>query len=259
MDRKEYWNNTYVQYWKEKVNEANTDNGIYINKGDIKTGSDNVLQFLIDELKIFPGTSVLDVGCGFCRIYPLLKKQSDYFGCDISEDMIAEAKIQHPELSSKLTVSEAETLPYPNNFFDYIICFGVYDACYQESALMEMLRVLKIGGKLIITGKNSSYKLDDEKAYIAEIKAREKNHPNYFTDVKAMLASIKSIASIICEKYFIYRGDFSEYKYTESIPDSFYEYALIIQKTNEINSGLEFPKFSYKYSATYRIKNKENT
>ena len=255
MDRKEYWNNTYVQYWKEKVNEANTDNGIYINKGDIKTGSDNVIQYLINELKISAGTCVLDVGCGFCRTYPLLNKHCDYFGCDISEDMIAEAKKQHPELSSKLTVCEAETLPYSTNYFDYIICFGVY-ACYQESALMEMLRVLKIGGKLIITGKNSSYKLDDEKAYIAEIRAREKNHPNYFTDVKAMLAAIKSITKIISEKYFIYRGDFSEYKYTDSIPDSFYEYALIIQKTTEINSGTEFPKFSDKYSATYRIKNK---
>ncbi len=189
MNSKEYWNNNYLSYWKDKVDEANKDNGIYINSGDVKTSGDNILKLLIDELNIEDGSSVLDLGCEFCRAYPLLNEQSKYYGCDISEEMIHEAKNNFPELIDKLTVSEVETLPYGDNYFDVCLCFGVFDALYQEEALMEMLRVLKINGKILLTGKNTSYKLDNDKAYIAEIRAREKMHPNYFTDERKCRSS----------------------------------------------------------------------
>ena len=105
---------------------------------------------------------------------------------------------------------------------------------YQAEALLEMNRVSKIGARLLITGKNDNYYDDDEAAKAAEIGARNKNHPNYFTDVKKLVRNISKLGfAIEIRKFYRKRGDLVNGFSTEKMPDQFYEYLFVLKKIAE--------------------------
>lgn len=261
MNREEYWNENYAKYWKEMTDEAEKigsyDSNIKKVSGrDYKTpGKKNTTDFF-EEITYRKNDVLLDYGCGLGRFFPYFSEKCCYYGIDISKAMIAECKKTWPEKKERFIVSEGENLPFEDCFFDRVICNGVFDACYQEQALKEMIRVLKKGGYLLISGKNDLYYSDDEEAYIAERNARKKGHPNYFTDVGSMLEQIKDTCGVVCERYALRRGDFSKGEYEERIPDTFYEWKLILKKMNDRKE--EFDKFSDKYSKTWKILNDVN-
>ena len=102
-------------------------------------------------------------------------------------------------------LSEEKLLDYGcgfGRFFDKIVCYGVFDACFQENAICEMLRILKAGGELLITGKNRYYNEDDGQAIIAEEAARKKGHPNYFTDVNYMLKQLMDCVAVEKQRFW---------------------------------------------------------
>lgn len=58
--RKKYWNETYVEYWRERVAEAGAgDSGIV--GSDVRTSSDDVWTGLINDTE-FQNGNILDVG-----------------------------------------------------------------------------------------------------------------------------------------------------------------------------------------------------
>lgn len=256
-DRKKYWNEEYTEYWKKVTEEAEnkeitTTKIKKTTEGDCKSTGKTVAYELFDELTYNEYDKVLDYGCGFGRFVEYFKDKTNYYGIDISEAMIKECIRIYPDIREQFMVSEGENLPYKDGFFNKIICYGVFDACYQEKALAEMFRVLAIDGEIIITGKNYSYMIDDNLAYDAEKGAREKGHPNYFTDVNNLLEQLSEIAIIKKEKYFLRRGDFTNNIYVNVMPKHFYEYALILKKKRINYNEINFSKFSYKYSKTWR-------
>jgi ubiquinone/menaquinone biosynthesis C-methylase UbiE len=249
-DRKEYWNNDYFIYWKNRVREANESVGDTSNmiQGDKKTLSDTVNQRTIDLLMIEPEDTVLEVGCGFGRNLENLRNANIY-ACDISQSMIDEAKKNFPNVIFK--VSEAEKTGYDNDFFDKIICIGTFDALYQKQALVEFNRILKPSGAICITGKNMRYKVDDQLAKEAEENARKKGHPNYFTDYRKLSDSVADFGfSIVLQLKFVFRGDFAEYKVSPET-DEFYEYIIILEKTKNVQDTEVLPEISSKFSVHF--------
>ena len=263
MDRKAYWNEKYVKYWKDVTEEANdnTSSESHVKKMydcDSKTAGENAVFHTLSMMNYNEGERLLDYGCGFGRLVPyFLEKKLDYNGIDISEAMIKECKKHYAHIENKFSVAEGESLPFCDNYFDKIVCYGVFDACYQELALGEMFRVLKKDGSLLLTGKNTNYYEDDEQAYIAEEAARIKGHPNYFTDVKKMVNTIlnNGVGGVLKQRFFLRRGDTGKEIFVEIMPEKFYEWQIVITKTSEIK---EFPKFSDAYSETWKSKNIDN-
>ena len=153
-------------------------------------------------------------------------------------------------------ISEAENIPFSDNYFNNVVCLATFDATYQDKALKEFFRVLKPEGNLYLTGKNSTYHSNDEAAIAAEIGARKKGHPNYFTDTANMIDQVLSCKNILINSYFFeWRGDFSKFNYKNSIPKYFYEYFLIFKKNKLKNN---FKPFSSKFSDTYNKSLKVN-
>lgn len=252
-DRKQYWNRSYLEYWKSRVDEsADPGNQSGIVHGDAKTEGDEVYERVFAEHQPHAG-SILDVGCAWGRMFPMLKNIGlRITGVDISQAMIDQAKKDwgsDPAIA-QLIETEAESMPLPDNYFDNVACLAVFDALYQNRALQEFFRVLKMDKLLYLTGKNDLYPIDDEQAYLAEAGARRKNHPNYFTDTPTMLEQIQQHGHEIVATYFFpRRGNFAEFRAVSAMPREYYEYFVVIRK----RAGYRpFEAFSSDFSKTFR-------
>jgi demethylmenaquinone methyltransferase/2-methoxy-6-polyprenyl-1,4-benzoquinol methylase len=72
---------------------------------------------------------------------------------DINEAMLREGRdrLLDKGLALPTLVCDAEKLPLPDNHFDIVsVAFGLRNMTHKESALAEMARVLKPGGKLLV-------------------------------------------------------------------------------------------------------------
>jgi ubiquinone/menaquinone biosynthesis C-methylase UbiE len=253
-NNKAYWDE-YVTYWENKVNEANCDE----NAKD-KTTDDTLLERYFNKLNVSPEEKLLDYGCGSCRLFPIYNRNTlsaklgglfGYSGIDVSGVPLEHARKKYKELGmQKESLKEFDgiTIPFADGYFDKIICYSVFDACNQENTLRELLRVLKIGGTLLLTGKNNKYFEDDEEAAIAEVNARKKGHPNYFTDVYNMIKQLENNdVEIIDSYYFLRRCDFPIDNFVKDIPETFYQFGLLMTK-GENTKNIEYQQFSNKYS-----------
>jgi ubiquinone/menaquinone biosynthesis C-methylase UbiE len=236
---------SYNNYFKNRVVTA---------LDGTKIASDEVIGALIDDLGISNSDKVLDLGCGYGRLFPLLKNYSDkIYGVDIDMSMINDATVFD---YYSLHATPAEDTRFPKDYFDKIIVFGVFDALEQEQCLVELNRILKNGGKCLITGKNIDYYPDDEKALIAEKNAARKNFPNHFTDVKKLLNNIGEFG-FSCNKLVAFkrRGDFgnnNKVLITNIKKDYiFYEYCMMLEKGMTIERKIKL-HFAKKQSNTLK-------
>ena len=254
LEREKYWNEKYVRYWKARVAEANKNlsETSTLVAGDTKTSDDAIYKDGIALLEIKKSDTVLELGCGFGRSLSFLcRLASHVFAVDISKEMIDAAKEICHESNIDFFVAPSERLPFAKDTLDIVICFAVFDATYQLETLMEINRVCREGARILITGKNDNYCDDDNAALAAEIGARKKNHPNYFTDVNLLLKNMKKFGfEIEDQNFFLRRGDFSKQKYTNKLPAFFYEYQFVLKKSDVCK--LSVPIFiSHHCSKTY--------
>ena len=112
---------------------------------------------LIDYLK--PNLKVLDLGCGTGRLYQIFAKfqdSIDYIGLDQSEGQLAEAKKEFP--NNKYVQAEMTKLPFDDASFDLVFCVATLhhlpDEETRQQALSEMKRILKPGGRVLMTNWN---------------------------------------------------------------------------------------------------------
>ncbi len=113
------------------------------------------------------GQKVLDFGCGNGRFYFLIKdKNIDYYGLDLSENLLSFAKKNVKEGHFVLLPPDLK-IPFEDDFFDIIVCLATFhhipSKFLREQLLQEFFRVLKPGGLLILSvwdfyhGKNRKY------------------------------------------------------------------------------------------------------
>jgi ubiquinone/menaquinone biosynthesis C-methylase UbiE len=129
------------------------------------------LAQIVPTFKLMQGQKILDVGTGTGVLIPFLLKAVGPSGhvtaVDFAEKMVEICKtknIQHPNVN--VIVQQVENLQFSSESFDVITCFGLFPHLEnKEKALLEMNRVLKGGGRLIIAHALSS----------AEIKSHHHN------------------------------------------------------------------------------------
>jgi ubiquinone/menaquinone biosynthesis C-methylase UbiE len=92
---------------------------------------------------------ILNVGCGTGGTIKMLEKYGDVDNVDISEDAI---KFMKKEGYTKIKKVEGTKLPYKDKSFDLVIALDVLEHIeYDKEALKEWERVLKPGGKVLLT------------------------------------------------------------------------------------------------------------
>ena len=113
------------------------------------------LTSLFQEFDVQTGERVLDVGTGPGILLPHLRGSVGISGwicaLDLSFEMIRTAKAKPLGPMDLLLQADIHKIPFRTSTFDRVICFAAFPHFkYPERALVEMGRVLKPGGVLII-------------------------------------------------------------------------------------------------------------
>jgi ubiquinone/menaquinone biosynthesis C-methylase UbiE len=125
----------------------------------LKYEQDMRQRAVMELLAPSPGELILDIGCGNARdIILFVQKGTNCVGMDFSRGMLKEGKEDINNLGLKcvdLILADATHLPFKKNIFDKISCSEVIEHIPDYSkAIVEMNRVLKENGNLIITTPN---------------------------------------------------------------------------------------------------------
>jgi 2-polyprenyl-3-methyl-5-hydroxy-6-metoxy-1,4-benzoquinol methylase len=124
------------------------------------------VDFLLEELKLPPGSRILDVGCGTGRhSVELARRGYQVAGVDISSGMLAEAKKAATEAGVEVKWIHADATQFKSNKkFDAAICLcegafgllGMDDDPFEHefSILRNINTALKPNGKIILTVTN---------------------------------------------------------------------------------------------------------
>jgi len=104
-----------------------------------------------------PGDKALDIAGGTGDLALAFSKKVGKTGqvvhTDINEAMLSTGRNRLLDLGKVLptVVCDAEKLPFPNQYFDLVsVAFGLRNMTHKDTALAEMNRVLKPGGKLLV-------------------------------------------------------------------------------------------------------------
>ncbi|MFH1236144.1 MAG: class I SAM-dependent methyltransferase [Parcubacteria group bacterium] len=101
-----------------------------------------------------PGTKVIDFACGNGEngIYAAACG-ADVIGIDISPEGVANANINAVEAevatSCRFEVMDGEKMTFPDNSFDFGVEYGALHHVELDTALSELRRVIKPGGKMV--------------------------------------------------------------------------------------------------------------
>lgn len=89
---------------------------------------------------------VLDFGCGSKPYETLFEKAETYTGVDIESS-------GHQHSESRIDVFyDGRNLPFPDNHFDSVVCFDVFEHVFNiDEVLEEIARVLRPGGKILLS------------------------------------------------------------------------------------------------------------
>ncbi len=108
--------------------------------------------------KIFVGNSnkkVLEIGCGTGILtQELAKTNNNIFALDISPELLAITRKRVNSRRVRFFVGNAYQTKFKSNYFDYVVGSSVLHHLDIDSALGEIYRLLKDGGKFIFTEPN---------------------------------------------------------------------------------------------------------
>lgn len=167
-----------------------------ITKEEIGLGYDKIAEkvyvseeFYNEVLDIEPDWrgNVLEAGVGQGVVLKNIQKRggeriNSLTGIDLSDRLIAMARNLVPE--AKILKADIEQMPFPNDSFDFVVMVDTFQYLLDfDKTLQEVKRVLRPGGKFIVTVPNKKWIL-----FNRYIKARKNIQPveDHFFDFKEM-------------------------------------------------------------------------
>jgi len=182
MKKAQSFNINTKEYWEDNYKEV------------ISMGEDYYLEnFLLkDQIKapviashIEDGSSVVDLGCGRGHVLNVISKvrpECVLTGLDFSETILDEAHVRYPTIN--FIKGDLYHSPFKDNEFDYAIstqCLEHLDD--PELAIKEMARIVKTGGKAMLTTPYADSQPNKEHYWNFEYEDLENMFNKYFSKV----------------------------------------------------------------------------
>lgn len=129
-------------------------------------------QSLLKGIVIPPLGSILDVGCGTGRLFPILKDltpNATIIGCDLSWRMLSDNHKISENRQVYVLQCYGEMLPLRNNSIDVVLNYCVFPHLkHKETAIKEFYRVLKKNGLYYIIHPDGRKAINERHRYIGE-------------------------------------------------------------------------------------------
>ena len=155
-------------------------NRTYAEKGLSYLRPREFYAIFMQYLDVQPGDRLLDIGCGpGLLLGQALDRGALAYGIDISEKALALAASEMPHAC--VTLCGAEALCYPEKFFDYITCIGVFEHTLDpDRVLSEMRRVTRPDSLICIMVPNSrtlKWQIEANVLHVHETDSHERAFP----------------------------------------------------------------------------------
>ena len=137
---------------------------------------------MLEYLDPKEGERILDIACGAGELsLKIAECGCEVSGIDMSEGGIDHAKrlAEREGITCEFVVGSAEDLPYPDGYFDKIVCSSSLEHFGDDiKALKEMNRVLKPDGSVVLTTDSFTYPISDE---LKDMHRKIAHVVNYYT------------------------------------------------------------------------------
>ncbi|BCB82745.1 SAM-dependent methyltransferase [Phytohabitans suffuscus] len=126
-------------------------------RSTVQEASDRFTDLLVERLRVGPGDRVLDVGCGVGRPAMRLAATTgaSVLGITVSAEQveIATEQARVEGLSGRVSFQFADGMntPFAADSFDAVLAFESINHMDRATALREMRRVVKPGGRIVLT------------------------------------------------------------------------------------------------------------
>lgn len=173
---------------------------------DFDDGVKITLKYLNDK-----NAKILEAGCGSGRVVKYLHDMGfDVSGIEIDKEAVDFQNAFFPEL--KVKHANVLALPYPNNFFDVILSYGVIEHFPDgpHAPLKAMYDALKPGGMAIVTVPSFN-KIRQIKYFYRLFDIRKYNLIRKIFGKKPLIKNGKRFSFYIDPQY----GNFYEYRFTK--------------------------------------------
>lgn len=110
---------------------------------------------MLEALRLQPGDSVVDLGCGTGTLIPFLLeavgKEGFIYAVDVSEKMIGKLVEKYPTKNIKVLAIDVEKLSSIKNKVDAVVCFSAFPHFENKDiAVSQISSILKSGGRLTV-------------------------------------------------------------------------------------------------------------
>lgn len=170
INTRTHWNGVYSDDLKREEYKAAGTSRMFYN-GNNMFSTDKTQRFIRTLEEIKDGDKVLDIGCGVGNFTKLVKKtypNCEVWGTDISDVVIGANNLADPDIKY-IHQWIGHQIYVPDDYFDVVFCGETIEHLDQpESAFMDAYRVLKTGGRLIITTPNQDHIKSDEHVWFFE-------------------------------------------------------------------------------------------
>lgn len=134
--------------------ELNAENSSFSIQRNWRRSRKEFVQYLIQK-HVKENSKILDAGCGISPVASGLNSSFCIVGIDTEPKVIEYLKKNKRLKDEFQTADITKKLPFEDSSFDAVICVEVIEHLkHYESTLKEFKRILKKGGKLILTTPN---------------------------------------------------------------------------------------------------------
>jgi ubiquinone/menaquinone biosynthesis C-methylase UbiE len=110
---------------------------------------------LVNAAGVEPGARVLELGCGTGEYTERIARTGAFLvALDLVPDLLRVAASRALPTTTQLVLGDAESLPFPDSSFDAVVGNAVLHHLRLDSALDEIRRVLRPGGRCAFTEPN---------------------------------------------------------------------------------------------------------